>query len=53
MYQLEVGAEREWFEYEELIEHLDLVIQYEKDRKARLHATVGRKHRGDPQNIDI
>lgn len=53
MYQVQIGSNAQWLDYEEMIDHLDLVIQYEKERKARLHGTGGRNHGRAPEKIDI
>lgn len=51
MYQLQLGSNTQWLDYEDMIDHLDLVIQYEKDRKTRHQGTAPRRIR--PENIEI
>lgn len=41
MYNLQTGTHTQWLEYEQLIDHLDLVIQYEKERKHHRQRTGG------------
>ncbi len=35
-----MGTEVQWVEYEQMIDHLDLVINYERQRKAKLSKLI-------------
>lgn len=53
MYQLQTDGDTQWVDYDCLTDHLDLVILYEKQRKAALHRPITKHPLPPADKIDI
>lgn len=54
MYHLQVGKETQWVSYDDMVDYLDLVIEYEKNRKCRIQGLNKiKKHNASEKQINI
>ena len=53
MYNLQQGDKAEWIDYDEMVDYIDLVIAYERQRKAKKTHGNWKKPERNPTTIEI